>query len=119
MPATIQQETNDTYLLRLSSTVQPSEFRSTQAALAGDIDGGTKPRILAILENFEGWSRGAEWGNLDFMYWHGPEIAKIAIVGERWWESEAMAFAAAGSRSAPVKYFRPDEEPQARAWLNE
>jgi hypothetical protein len=53
------------------------------------------------------------------MYWHSPEIAKIAIVGEPRWESEAMAFAGAGSRHAPVKFFPSDAESRARAWLEE
>lgn len=119
MPATIQQTTNNIYVLRLSGILLESEFRSTQDTLASDIDAGIKPRLLAILENFEGWERGAEWGNLDFMYWHSPEIAKIAIVGDRRWESEAMAFAGAGLRKAPMKFFPPDEQAQARAWLEE
>jgi len=119
MPATIQRETSDTYVLRLSGAVDASEFRSAQDALAGDIDAGVKPRILAILEDFEGWSRDDLWGNLEFMYWHSPEIAKIAIVGEPRWESEAMAFAGAGARHAPVKFFPGDAQSQARAWLRE
>lgn len=119
MPATIQRETNNTYVLRLSGILQESEFRRTQDSLASDIDAGITPCLLTLLENFEGWERGAEWGNLDFMYWHSPAIAKIAIVGEPRWESEAMAFAGAGSRKAPIKFFPSDRLAEARAWLEE
>jgi hypothetical protein len=61
--------------------------------------------LLAILENFEGWERGADWNDLDFQHSHGNEIAKIGIVGEPRWEPEALVFAGAGFRRAPVKFF--------------
>lgn len=50
---------------------------------------------------------------------HGNEIAKSAIVGEPRWEPEALAFAGAGFRRTPVKFFPSDQQAQARAWLEE
>src|SRR5207249_12321006 len=71
---------------------------------------GSKPRLLVILENFEGWERGADWGNdLDFLFLHSGKISKIAIVAESRWETLALAFAGAGVRRAPVKFFPPNE----------
>jgi hypothetical protein len=119
VPAAIQRENDNTYLLRLSGTVQRSEFDKAQDKIAGDIDSGVKPRVLAILENFEGWQRGVEWGNLDFLYWHSNEIVKIAIVGEPRLEQTALAFAGAGFRNAPVKFFPDSQLAEARAWLAE
>ena len=117
MPATIQRESNNTYLMTLSGTVQRSEFAAAQNQMSPDIDTGVKPRILAILENFEGWERGADWGDLEFLFSHSHEIAKIAIVGEPRWEHDALAFAGAGFRKAPVKFFPTDQHAEARAWL--
>src|SRR5207249_3317473 len=52
---------------------------------------GSKPRLLVIVENFEGWERGADCGNdLDFMISHGGKISKIAIVAEPRWETLAL-----------------------------
>jgi len=119
MPANIQRETDNIYVLRISGTLQRSEFGGAQDKTVGDIGAGVKPRILAILENFEGWERGADWGNLDFVYWHSNDIAKIAIVGEPRWESDALAFAGAGFRNAPVKFFPDTQLAEARAWLAE
>jgi hypothetical protein len=119
MPAAIQHIANDTYVLRLSGTLLRSEFDGVQGRTAADIDTGVKPRIFAILENFEGFERGADWGDLEFLFSHSNEIAKIAIVGEPRWESDALAFAGAGFRRAPVKYFFSGQEAQARAWLEE
>jgi len=117
MPASIQRESNNTYLLTLSGTVLRSEFGAVQDQTAPDIDTGVKPRILAILENFEGWELGADWGDLEFLFSHSNEIAKIAIVGEPRWEHDALAFAGAGFRKSPVKFFPTSQIAEARAWL--
>ena len=104
-------------MLRIRGVLKQSEFAAKQSALADKIDVGAKPRVLAIVENFEGFERGADWNDLDFMISHGGEIAKIAIVAEPRWEVQALAFAGAGVRRAPVKFFPPDELAAARAWL--
>jgi hypothetical protein len=106
-------------VLRISGTLKQSEFGAEQNAIARKIDAGSKPRLLVILENFEGWERGADWNDLDFMISHGGEISKIAIVAEPRWEALALAFAGAGVRRAPVKFFPPSELEQARSWLAE
>jgi len=106
--------------LRISGILKRSEFGAEQNALARKIDMGSKPRLLVILENFEGWERGAGWGNdLDFLFLHGGKISKIAIVAEPRWETVALAFAGAGVRRAPVKFFQPNDLEQARSWLAE
>ena len=119
MPVTIHDEPNEICALRISGTLKRSEFGAEQAALAGKIDVGAKPRLLAILEDFEGWERGADWNDLDFLISHSGAIAKIAIVAEPRWETQALAFAGAGVRRAPVKFFPPNEVAAARTWLTE
>jgi hypothetical protein len=114
MPATIECEANGVCVLRMSGILSHSEFAQSQTALAGKIDEGDKPRVLAIVENFQGWERGADWNDLDFMISHGGEIAKIAIVAESRWETLGLAFAGAGVRRAPVKFFPPKELEEAR-----
>ena len=119
MPAHIQLEPNNVHVLRFSGVLKRSEFGGTQEAASRAIEAGVKPRVLAILENFEGWEKGADWNDLDFMLTHGNEIAKIAIVGDPRWEPDAMAFAGAGFRRAPVKFFPTAQLAEARAWLQE
>jgi hypothetical protein len=88
-------------------------------ALARKIDTESKPRLLVILEKFEGWERGADWNDLDFLISHGGKISKIAIIAEPRWETLALAFAGAGVRRAPVKFFPPNELKQREAgWQN-
>ena len=117
MAAKIDYEPNDICVLRISGILKRSEFAAEQSAVARKIDIGAKPRLLTILEDFQGWERGADWNDLDFLISHSGEIAKIAIVAEPRWETQSLAFVGAGIRRAPVKFFSPDQLSTARAWL--
>ena len=117
MPAIIEYEPNDICVLRIGGILKRSEFAAAQSSLGEKIDTGSKPRVLAIAETFEGWQRGTDWNDLDFLLSHGGEIARIAIVAEPQWEVQALAFAGAGVRRAPVKFFTPDQLAEARVWL--
>ena len=119
MPVQSDYEANDICVLRMNGLVKQSEFVASQESLATKIERGNKPRILVVLDDFAGWERGVDWNDLDFLFSHSGEIVRIAIVGERRWEVLALAFAGAGVRRAPVKFFEPDELTQARAWLCE
>ena len=119
MPVQIKYEPNETCVLRISGILKRFEFGAEEKALARHIDSGSNPCLLVILENFEGWEGGADWNDLDFYISHGRKISKIAIVAERRWEPLALAFAGAGVRRAPVKFFPPNEPEQARSWLAE
>lgn len=119
MAATIEYEPGDICVLRFSGILRQSEFRAQQDALARRIDVGSKPRLLAIVENFEGWEKGTDWDDMDFLFSYSDKIARIAIVAEPRWEVNALAFAGAGVRKAPVKFFPSSDLAQARAWLAE
>src|SRR3954470_5748816 len=119
MPATISGEPNDIYVLQISGMLKRSEFAAQQELIAQKIDAGARPRLLVVLEEFEGWERRADWNDLDFLLAHSGEIAKIAIVSEPRWEAHALAFAGAGIRRAPVKMFAPAQIAEARSWLAE
>ena len=119
MPLKMSFEPNDVCVMRISGTLKRSEFAAEQANIAQKIDTGSKPRVLVVDENFDGWEKGADWNDLDFMMSHGGEIAKIAIVADPKWETNALAFAGAGFRNAPVKFFAPNQLADARGWLLE
>jgi hypothetical protein len=91
MTVQIQYQPDDIYVLRISGILKRSEFAAEQSALARQIDTGSKPCLLVILEKFEGWERGADWNDLDFMISHSGKISKIAIVAEPRWETLALA----------------------------
>ena len=117
MPIKMDHEPNDVFVLHMSGTLKQSEFAAEQKMIGEKIDAGAKPRILVVGEKFDGWERGADWNDLDFMLTHGGKIEKIAVVAEPQWEAHALAFAGAGLRKAPVKFFPSGQVDQARAWL--
>src|SRR5262245_35329131 len=117
MPIKIDGNSNSVVMMRISGVLKQAEFEAQQVAIAQAIDAGAHPRVLAILENFEGWERNADWDDLDFQLSHGNEIGKIAIVGDPQWETLALAFAGVGFRRAPVKFFPADQETEARTWI--
>ena len=119
MPLEVKLEPNDIYVLHIRGTLKQSEFAASQKEVAGKIDSGSKPRVLAIMENFEGWERGADWNDLDFLVTHSGDVAKIAVVADRRWEAQALAFAGAGVRKAPVKFFPITEIAEARTWISQ
>jgi hypothetical protein len=116
MPASIKQEPNDIYRLTISGTLQKLELEGAQNILATGINAGAHPSILVVLENFEGFEPGETWGELDFLYSHVNDIEKIAIVGAPRWEENALAFAGAGYRKSPVRFFPPEKIDDALAW---
>jgi hypothetical protein len=117
MPASIQREANDLYVLRISGTLTKPDLGGVQSTATGEIEKGAKPRMLVLLEDFEGFERGETWGELEFLSTHTNDIEKIAIVGPPRWEAHALAFAGAGSRSAPVRYFPTAKSAEALTWL--
>ena len=116
MALTIQRE-NDVWVMRASGLLRKSELDKIQAAGAEELKAGRNAKLLIIAEEFEGWERGADWGDLTFFLEHGDKIEKIAVVSDPKWKAEWLAFAGAGFRRAPVKFFAANQEAQARAWM--
>ena len=119
MPLQFKSNANEICELRINGVLRQDEFAAAQTELARKIDAGAKPRVLVVAENFEGWERGGDWNDLDFLFSHSGEIARIAVVADPRWEVQALAFAGTGVRRAPVKFFPPSELVQARTWLAE
>ena len=116
--ATARKEGGNLYVLRIGGVLNKATVDRIQAIAARDIERGTKGlKMLVLLSGFEGWRKGDEWGDIDFFASHGDSIVKIAAVGEAMWREEVLIFLLAGRRKGEVRYFLPDQETQARAWL--
>jgi hypothetical protein len=118
MSAAIERPDDNLWILRVRGVLRKSELNSIQSRYARDIEPGGQAKLLVLLEAFEGWEQGAAWDDLDFFATHGDSITKIAFVGDPRWEFDAMTFAGAGIRDAPVRFFPPMAEAEARAWLD-
>jgi SpoIIAA-like len=101
----------------ISGELGKSEVTQMQAAAVDAMRRFGKISVLFVLDNFRGWKREPDWGDVTFMTEHDQEITKIAVVGEEQWRDLVFAFLAKGFRQAEVEYFLPVDLAKARAWL--
>lgn len=102
---------------KISGELGKSEVTQIQAAAVDAMRRFGKISALFVLDNFHGWKREPDWGDVTFMTEHDQEITKIAVVGEEQWRDLVFAFLAKGFRQAEVEYFLPGDLAKARAWL--
>ena len=117
MAVAIQQESDDTYVIRINGLLKKLELESVQLTALDGIEKAGTIKLLVILDDFQGWQKGDDWGDMSFYSEHGDQIDKIAIVGDPKWEDEMLMFAGSGLRRAPVKYFSESDLAAAQAWL--
>jgi hypothetical protein len=99
--------------------LRKSEMEKAQATLAQEIAQVGKVRLMFVLDQFKGWEKGPDWGDMRFYDTYGHYIERIAIVGEEKWRDDALMFALADLRKAPTRYFLPAELDAARAWMTQ
>jgi SpoIIAA-like len=118
MPFTIIDATGPIVSAKIRGQLGKSEVTQMQAAALEAIRRCGKISALFVLENFRGWKREGNWGDISFLTEHDKDIAKIAVVGDEEWRDLVYAFLAKGFRQAQVEYFLPADLAKARAWLS-
>jgi hypothetical protein len=116
MSMQMQIESQHLLVIRIHGSLRRAELDECQRAAVQMIRAAGQVAALIVLDNFEGWERGDEWGDVSFLE-HDTNIAKMAIVGEERWRDEVLMFAGAGLRHSPVRYFTDADS--ARAWLGD
>lgn len=117
MSADVIDYTDGILAARITGMLTHPELVALQQAASDIIRQQDKVRLLLVTENFGGWQRGGDWGDLSFQLEHDAHIEKMAIVGEKKWEDLALIFASKGFRSFPIEYFPATDVAKARAWL--
>jgi hypothetical protein len=115
MPVEVRQEGRRLLAGVIRGVLRKSELDAFQKAAADVIRRETTISCLIVLDGFEGWEHGADWGDVTFMERHDEALEKIAIVGPSEQEDDVMIFAAAPMRAGRVRYFSSESE--ARVWL--
>ena len=118
MSITMENERGNVYRLEIRGTLSKRDLDQCQAALAGEIARVGPVKLLFVLAGFEGWEPHAAWNDLTFYVKQGDNIERIAIVGAERWRGEALMFAGADLRKAPVEFFSEEAAAAARAWLS-
>src|SRR5512140_3630859 len=119
MSAEITECTDGILSARISGKLTHAELVALQHAASDLIKQKGKVRLLVMVENFQGWERGGDWGDLSFQSEHDAHIERMAIVGDRKWQDLALLFASKGLRKFPIEYYEPGDLAEARAWLAE
>jgi len=117
MSAEIIDTTGGILLFKVAGRVTQAEFAAVQQQAAEIIQQQGKVRFLVMAEDFAGFDKGGDWGDVSFQAKYDPFIEKIAIVGDKRWEDLALLFTGKGVRRVPIEYFAPAELSQAKAWL--
>jgi hypothetical protein len=118
MGLNVQPGGNNIYELHVSGILTKAELDAMQATASMLLTGNTKIKALIVANDFAGWEKGADWGDMSFFVKFGDKIEKIAIVSNPKWETEWLMFVGAGFRRAPVKFFPTGQTDAARTWLN-
>lgn len=116
MAVSLQHDRGNIYRVDISGRLHEDELKALQHAAAVEIRRGGRIRLLIILKDFAGWDNAAG-RDLGFYIRHGSDVERIAIVAEEKWSSEALMFAGAGLRNAPVAFFKTRDALQAASWL--
>jgi hypothetical protein len=119
MGVAIMKDPSGIIIVRVSGIYTDGDRKKTEAAGRAFIDRSGGANVMVMVEEFSGWGKGGNWGNLAFMNEYDPLIDKIAIVSAEKWRDEMLMYAGAGLRKAAVSFFPAGEEMNARRWLAE
>jgi CTP synthase (UTP-ammonia lyase) len=103
--------------IRIQGVMQLADHQAIQAVAKKLIAQGLKPRVLVTTVDFQGWQKGADWGDMSFLSDYGNDIVKMAIVGDEKWKDQVFMFVAKGLRKTAVEYFPANALTQAEAWV--
>jgi hypothetical protein len=117
MPCEVIEKRAGHLTVRVSGRLKRGELSQAEKAAMEMMRSGSKIRFLLLAENFEGWDRMGDWGELTFQSRFDKQIERIAIVGEKRWQQLAEAFVGKGLRSVDIRYFTPNQAALARAWI--
>jgi len=115
MPVETRQEGPRLLVGVIRGVLRKRELDAFQTAAADLIRREMSIGCLILLDGFEGWERGADWGDLTFMDRHDEALEKVAIVGPSQHKDDVVMFTAAPLRAGRVRYFASESE--ARVWL--
>ena len=116
MSVTVQREPDNLFVVTIKGVFTYDDLKEVES-YAERKEQKKQVKILVHAEEFEGWGKEGDWGDLTFMYEHDPYIEKIAVMSGERWKDEILMFIGAGRRQAQVQFFFDDEEEDAREWL--
>jgi hypothetical protein len=117
MPAEIVMASGKLLEVKIVGTFQKADYDRITKTAKDAIAREGKIRALIVLERFQGWQRGDDWGDVTFSLEEGQRIEKMAIVGDEQWRDETLVFTGKGFRPTAIDFFPTSRAAEARRWL--
>ena len=118
MSITFTKESGDLFVISVQRIFTFDDLKDVEKSAREQIDRDQKVKLLVLAEDFTGWGKEGDWGDLTFFHEFDPNIEKIAVVAEANWKDEMLMYLGTGRRQAQVKFFFYDQEREARDWLD-
>jgi hypothetical protein len=115
MSVTFTRESENLFVFRTEGLFTFDDLKEAQSKAGIFMEQSEAAKLLILAEEFSGWGKDGNWGDLTFMYEHDPHIERIAVVANAKWLDEILMFLGAGRRQADVESFHSEEA--ARDWL--
>lgn len=102
---------------KVTGVMKLTDQQALQQTAVDLIARGLKVRLYLTLEEFQGWEKGVDWGDLDFLMAHGDEITRMALVGDIRWRDQLFAFVGKGLRTTEIEFFPTAAAGEAEQWI--
>ncbi|MGO9373956.1 MAG: STAS/SEC14 domain-containing protein [Syntrophobacteraceae bacterium] len=108
---------DDLIFARVTGVMRLADQKTLQNIAGQVIARGWKVWFIAILEDFQGWKKGVDWSDIDFLVKYDADVAKMAIVGDKNWKEEVFAFVGKGFRTTEIAFFERNSLREAESWI--
>jgi hypothetical protein len=116
MPVEVIELSGNVVMVFVSGQLTEAELAEAQLTAAKAMAPMDRVRIVVIVDDFEGWQKGADWNDMSFQMENDSKIERMALVGDRRWKDLVLAFVGQGLREFPIEYFERGQMATARAW---
>ena len=117
MSATFTKELDNLFVVNVQEIFTFDNLKEIEKRTSEQIDRNKKIKLLVLAEEFSGWDKEGDWGDVTFMNEYDPYIEKIAVVTDEKWKDQFFIYLGVGIRQASVEFFLPGQEQEARSWL--
>lgn len=119
MPARIVEIVDDLIKVQVSGLLTYPELVEVQKQAAQHVQQAGMIRFFIVAEDFQGWAKEGDWGNVSFQAENDAYIEKMALVGGKEWEELVILFTGQGVRRFPIRNFFHSENEKAQEWIAE
>ena len=85
MSTTFVKELEDLFIITINGTFTFDDQTEIENKPRQEIQRRGKVKLLVLAEDFSGWGKEGDWGDLTFFNEYGPYIEKIAVVAQGKW----------------------------------